>query len=145
MDLPRMEHVSIVVRDLGAAIEFLEELGFESQGRASVEGDWVGRIIGLEGVHSDIAMMDTPDGKGRVELVEFHSPEAIEGNAGASANALGLRHLAIEVDDLKETLERLKPHGAELIGQIENYQDTYLLCYVRGPEGAIFELIESIG
>ena len=139
-----MDHVGIVVDDLPAAIEFFVELGLEPHGEGSVEGAWVDRIVGLEGVHTDFAFMQTPDGHGRLELIKFHSP-LHQGDGGrASANAPGLRHITFAVDDLDAVLDRLSAHGAELVGEVERYEDIYRLCYVRGPEGIIVELAERI-
>lgn len=139
-----MDHVGIVVDDLAAAIAFFVALGFELQGEGSVEGDWVDRIIDLEGARSDIAMLETPDGDGRIELTQFQAPPSPDGDPAAPANAPGLRHLAISVDDLDATLAALRPHGAELVGEVERYADIYRLCYVRGPAGIIVELAEPL-
>ncbi len=140
-----MDHVGIVVDDLAAAKQFFAALGLEPKGGGSVGGDWVGRVIGLEGVEAEIEMMATPDGHSRVELVEFRAPPARPGDAGAPANVLGIRHLTFAVDDLDATLARLRPHGAELVGEIERYEDIYRLCYIRGPAGIIIELAEPLG
>ena len=119
-------------------------LGFVLAGETPVDGEWVDRIVGLQGVRADIAMMETPDGHGRVELVKFHSPPARGGDRQAPANRLGLRHLACTVDDLDATLDKLRAVGAQLIGEVETYKDVYRLCYVRGPEGIIVELAERL-
>ena len=140
-----MDHVGVVVDDLAAATEFFAELGLELQGEGTVEGRSVDRAIGLEGVRTELAMMQTPDGKARLELVKFHSPPSQDGNADAPANARGIRHITFAVDDLEASLAGLRAHGAELVGEVENYQDIYLLCYIRGPEGIIIELAERIG
>jgi catechol 2,3-dioxygenase-like lactoylglutathione lyase family enzyme len=140
-----MDHVGVVVEDLAAATAFFVELGLELHGEGSVEGDWVDRVVGLDGVHSDIAMLETPDGHGRVELTKFHSPPAQGGERHAPPNALGIRHLTLEVDDVDDAVARLRAHGAELVGEVERYKDIYRLCYVRGPEGIIVELAERIG
>jgi catechol 2,3-dioxygenase-like lactoylglutathione lyase family enzyme len=145
MAIQRMDHVGVVVDDLAAATAFFVELGLELQGEGSVEGDWVDRVVGLDGVHSDIAMLETPDGHGRVELTKFHSPPAQGGERHAPPNALGIRHLTFEVDDVDDAFARLQAHGAELVGEVERYGDIYRLCYVRGPEGIIVELAERIG
>jgi catechol 2,3-dioxygenase-like lactoylglutathione lyase family enzyme len=142
MTIQRMEHVGIVVDDLAAATAFFVELGLELQGEASVEGGWVDRTIGLEGVRAQIAMMQTPDGSGRVELSKFHSPSSRRGDQHAPSNTLGIRHLSFSVDDIDDVLARL---GAELVGEVERYKDIYRLCYVRGPEGIIVELAQRIG
>jgi catechol 2,3-dioxygenase-like lactoylglutathione lyase family enzyme len=145
MTIQRMDHVGIVVDDLAAATAFFVELGLELQGEASVEGDWVDRVVGLDGVRSDIAMLETPDRHGRVELTKFHAPPAQRGERHAPANTLGIRHLTFAVDDIDDTVARLRAHGAELVGEVERYGDSYRLCYVRGPEGIIVELAEPIG
>jgi catechol 2,3-dioxygenase-like lactoylglutathione lyase family enzyme len=145
MAIQRMDHVGIVVDDLAAATAFFVELGLELQGEARVEGDWVGRVVGLEGVRSDIAMLATPDGNGRVELAKFHTPPSPGGDSNAAANTLGIRHLTFAVDDLEAVVARLRAHGAELVGKVERYEDSYLLCYLRGPEGIIVEIAERIG
>jgi catechol 2,3-dioxygenase-like lactoylglutathione lyase family enzyme len=140
-----MDHVGVVVDDLAAATEFFVELGLELQGEGSVEGQWVDRIVGLEGVRTELAMMQTPDGHGRLELVKFHSPSNQGDNGHAPANAPGIRHVAFAVDDLDAVVARLRARGAELVGEVESYKDIYRLCYVRGPEGIIIELAEPIG
>lgn len=140
-----MDHVGVVVDDLAAATAFFLELGFESQGEGEVEGDWADRIVGLDGVHSELAMLQTPDGQARIELVKFHSPPNPDGDPGAPANAPGIRHLSFLVDDVDATLAGLRAHGAELVGEVERYEDIYRLCYVRGPEGIIIELAEELG
>jgi catechol 2,3-dioxygenase-like lactoylglutathione lyase family enzyme len=145
MTVQRMDHVGIVVEDLAAATAFFVELGLELQGEGSVEGDWVDRVVGLDGVRSDIAMLETPDGHSRVELAKFHAPSAEGGERHAPANMLGIRHLTFAVDDVDDTVARLRAHGAELVGEVERYGDSYRLCYVRGPEGIIVELAERIG
>jgi catechol 2,3-dioxygenase-like lactoylglutathione lyase family enzyme len=145
MTIGRMDHVGIVVDDLAAATEFFVELGLELQGEGSVEGQWVDRIVGLEGVRTELAMMQTPDGHGRLELVKFHSPSNQGDNGHAPANAPGIRHVAFAVDDLDAVVARLRARGAELVGEVESYKDIYRLCYVRGPEGIIIELAEPIG
>ena len=145
MTIERMDHVGIVVADLDAAIGFFAALGLELQGRTTVEGRWVDRVVGLDGVRTEIAMLRTPDGNSRVELARFLTPPSRDGGARAPANALGIRHLTFAVDDLEAVLAGLRPHGAELVGAVERYEDLYLLCYVRGPEGIIVELAEQIG
>ncbi|MFO7544637.1 MAG: VOC family protein [Trueperaceae bacterium] len=145
MAVQRMEHVGIVVDDLAAAMEFFVELGLELQGEGSVEGSWVDRIVALEGVRADIAMLNTPDGNGRLELAKFHAPPYEGGNGHAPANALGIRHVAFAVEDIGTVVAGLRARGAELVGELERYQDSYILCYVRGPEGIIVELAEKIG
>ena len=140
-----MDHVGIVVDDLATATEFFVELGLEMQGQGSVEGRSVDRIVGLEGVQADFAMMQTPDGNGRLELVKFHSPSNQGDNRHAPANAPGIRHVAFAVEDIDAVVAGLRARGAELVGELERYEDSYRLCYVRGPEGIIVELAERIG
>jgi catechol 2,3-dioxygenase-like lactoylglutathione lyase family enzyme len=145
MTIERMDHVSIVVDDLASAKAFFVELGLKLQGEATVEGGWVDRVVGLEGVRAEIAMVETPDGHGRLELVKFHAPPGPGGDRHAPANTPGLRHLAFAVDDIDAVVARLRAHGGELVGEVECYEDIYRLCYVRGPEGIIVELAERIG
>ena len=145
MTLQRMDHVGIVVDDLAAATEFFVQLGLELQGGMPIEGGWVDRIVGLEGVRTDFAMMQTPDGNGRLELVKFHSPSYQGDNRHAPANAPGIRHVAFAVEDIDAVVAGLRARGAELVGELERYEDSYRLCYVRGPEGIIVELAERIG
>jgi catechol 2,3-dioxygenase-like lactoylglutathione lyase family enzyme len=140
-----MEHVGIVVDDLAAATEFFVELGLVLQGECTVGGRWVDRVVGLEGVQADIAMMKTPDGHGRLELTKFHSPSTQGGNRLAPANTPGIRHIAFAVTDIEPIVARLRARGAELVGELEWYEDRYRLCYVRGPKGIIIELAEQIG
>jgi catechol 2,3-dioxygenase-like lactoylglutathione lyase family enzyme len=140
-----MDHVGIVVEDLGAATEFFVALGFELQGEATVGGDWVDRVIGLEGARSNIAMLRTPDGHNQVELTEFQSPSVRQGDADAPSNTLGLRHLAFVVDDVDAALEAARDHGGDLVGTVERYRDIFRLCYVHGPDGIIVELAEELG
>jgi catechol 2,3-dioxygenase-like lactoylglutathione lyase family enzyme len=145
MTIQRMDHVGIVVDDLAAATEFFVELGLEVLGEAQVEGGTVDRVVGLEGVRADIAMMQTPDGNGRLELTKFHSPLSQGDNRHAPANASGIRHVAFAVEDIDAVVAGLQARGAELAGELERYEDSYRLCYVRGPEGIIIELAERIG
>jgi catechol 2,3-dioxygenase-like lactoylglutathione lyase family enzyme len=140
-----MAHVGIVVDDLAAATAFFIELGLKLQGEGSVEGSWVDRVVGLEGVRAQIAMMETPDGHGQLELTKCQAPSDGGGDRHAPANTLGIRHVAFAVDDLDAVVAGLHARGAELVGEIERYQDSYRLCYVRGPEGVIVELAERIG
>jgi catechol 2,3-dioxygenase-like lactoylglutathione lyase family enzyme len=144
MAIQRMDHVGVVVDDLEAATAFFVELGLELDGEAVVEGRWVDRVSGLEGVRVDVAMVRTPDGHGRVELTKFHTPAAVGAGPGAPANTLGLSSIMFAVDDIEDVLARLRPHGAELVGELEQYQDSYRLCYVRGPEGIIVALAEQL-
>ena len=140
-----MDHVGVNVEDLVAATEFFLELGLELEGESTVEGSLVDRVVGLEGARSDIAMMQTPDGNARLELVKFHSPPSPSGDRKAPANAPGIRHVTFAVDDVDDVIERLRPHGIELVGEVVNYEGVYRLCYIRGPEGIIVELAEQIG
>ena len=142
---PRLDHIGVVVTDLATATAFFVDLGLIVEGEAAVGGEWVDRVVGLAGVQSDIVMLKTPDGHGRVELSRFRSPHTLASEAPQSANALGIRHLAFEVDDLDGTACRLREHGAELIGEVRKYEEVYLLCYMRGPEGIIVELAQRIG
>jgi len=138
-----MDHVGVVVDDLDAAIEFFVQVGLEPKGRGSVDGAWVDRIVGLEGVRADLVFMQTPDGHSRLELTRFRSPTHEEDGA-APANAPGIRHLTFAVDDVDATLERLRAWGAELVGEVVRYEDSYVLCYVRGPAGIIVELAQPL-
>ena len=144
--LLRMDNVLLVVDDLKAAIAFFSELGLELEGETTVEGQWVDRIIGLESVRGDIAMMRTPDGHGRLELNKFHTPKAVRaGPVDAPVNTLGIRRIMFAVTDIDDMVARLQKHGAELIGEVVQYEDMYRLCYLRGPEGIIVALAEQIG
>ena len=145
MTIQRMDHVGVVVDDLAAAIDFFQALGLELEGEAPVEGVLVDRIIGLAGVRSDIAMLRTPDGHSRLELSRFRTPSSAAGDPGAPANALGIRHLCFAVQGLDAVLDRALARGAELVGTVERYEDSYRLCYLRGPEGILVELAEPIG
>jgi catechol 2,3-dioxygenase-like lactoylglutathione lyase family enzyme len=140
-----MEHVGIVVDDLAAATEFFVELGLKAEGEGSVEGTWVDRIVGLEGVRADIVFVGTPDGESWLELTKFHSPQAGDGEADAPANAPGIRHVSFLVDDIDAVVGRLQARGVELVGEVVQYEDSYRLCYVRGPAGIIVELAEKLG
>jgi catechol 2,3-dioxygenase-like lactoylglutathione lyase family enzyme len=140
-----MDHVGIVFDDLAAATAFFLELGLKPQGQGQVEGGWVDRVVGLEGVRAELAMMETPDGHGRLELIKFHAPPGPGGDRHAPANTPGIRHLTFAVDDIDAVVAGLRASGAELVGEVENYEDIYRLCYVRGPEGIIVELAERIG
>ena len=145
MTLQRMDNVLIVVDDLEAAKAFFTELGMELEGETQVEGPWADRTVGLDGVRADIAMMRTPDGHGRVELSKFHTPPAVRAEPErAPSNALGLRRIMFTVDDLDDVVARLRRHGAELVGEIAQYEDIYRLCFVRGPEGIIIGLAEHL-
>ena len=140
-----MDHVGIVVDDLAGATEFFVELGLELQGEGPVEGRVVDRVVGLEGVRAEVAMMRAPDGDARVELAKFHSPPHRGDNRHAQANTPGIRHLAFAVEDIDAAVAGLRARGGELVGELERYEDIYRLCYVRGPEGIIIELAERIG
>ena len=143
--LQRMDNVLIVVEDLEAAKAFFVELGMDLEGEATNEGPWVDRVVGLHDVRADIAMMRTPDGHGRLELARFHTPPAVRAEPeSAPANALGIRRIMFAVDDLDDVIARLRTHGAELVGEIAQYEDSYRLCFVRGPEGFIVGLAEQL-
>jgi catechol 2,3-dioxygenase-like lactoylglutathione lyase family enzyme len=142
--IKRMEHVGIVVDDLAAATEFFVGLGLELQGQEPVEGRWVDRVVGLDGVRADIAVVQTPDGHGRLELTKFHAPSSQDDSRPAPANTPGLRHIAFAVDGIDTVVAGLRARGAELVGELERYEDSYRLCYVRGPQGIIVELAEQI-
>jgi catechol 2,3-dioxygenase-like lactoylglutathione lyase family enzyme len=144
MTIQRMDHVSVVVDDLEAGIAFFLELGMELEGRQPVEGRWVDRVNGLDDVRVDIAMVRTPDGQGKLELTKFHNPTATTAEPNAPPNTLGLRSIMFAVDDIEDAVARLHAHGAELVGEIEQYEDMYRLCYVRGPEGIIVALAEQL-
>ena len=144
MAIQRMEHVGIVVDDLTAAIEFFVELGLEPGDRGRVEGEWVDRIIALDGTKAELAMLRTPDGHGEIELVKFHSPPPQGGDPHAPSNTPGLRHLAFLVEDIDAVVAGLRARGTELVGELVRYENSYRLCYVRGPEGIIIELAEKI-
>ena len=147
MTVKRMDNVGIVFRDLPAAVAFFEELGLERDGeQMRIDEDWAARIVGLPGQVADIAMMRTPDGHSRLELMSYQKPDMIApAPENAPPNTLGIRRLMFAVYDLVDTVERLGSHGAELVGEIVNYSDTYLMCYLRGPEGVIVALAEEIG
>ena len=145
MTIQRMDHVGIVVGDLAAATAFFVELGLRLQGEGLVEGGWVDRVVGLEGVRAQIVMMETPDGHGRLELAKFHAPSGQGGDRHAPANTPGIRHVTFAVDDIDAVVASLRARGAELVGEVERYEDSYRLCYIRGPEGIIVELAEKIG
>jgi catechol 2,3-dioxygenase-like lactoylglutathione lyase family enzyme len=145
MAIKRMDNVLIVVDDLEAAIAFFVELGLELEGQTTVEGPWVDRVVGLDGVRSDIAMLRTPDGHGRLELDRFHTPPAVRAEpVNAPVNTLGIRRIMFAVDDIEDVLARLQTLGAELVGEVARYEDSYRLCYVRGPEGIMVALAEEL-
>ena len=146
MTLQRMDNVLIVVSDLEAAKAFFAELGMELDGETQVEGPWADSVVGLEGVRADIAMMRPPDGHGGVELSKFHTPPAVRAEPeSAPANALGMRRIMFAVEDIDDVVARLRTHGAELVGEIAQYEDVYRLCFVRGPEGIVIGLAEQLG
>ena len=146
MTLKRMDNVLIVVEDLEAAKAFFVELGMELEGQTLVEGPSVDATVGLDGVRADIAMLRTPDGHGRVELTRFHTPPAVRAEPErAPANTLGIRRIMFAVDDIEDVVARLRGHGAELVGEIAQYEDVYRLCFLRAPEGFIIGLAEQIG
>jgi catechol 2,3-dioxygenase-like lactoylglutathione lyase family enzyme len=145
MALQRLDNVGIVVDDLKAVIAFFVELGMELEAEMPVEGRWVDRIVGLDGVRNDIAMLRTPDGNSRLELMKFHAPPATTAEPNAPVNTLGIRRIMFAVDDIEEVLARLQARGAELVGEVVQYEDAYRLCYLRGPEGIIVALAEQLG
>ena len=145
MSLQRMDNVGIVVEDLPATIAFFRELGLELEGQATVEGDWAGRVTGLGDQRVEIAMMRTPDGHSRLELSRFLAPPVIADHRNAPVNALGYLRVMFAVDDLDETLARLRGHGAELVSEVVRFEDAYRLCYIRGPEGLLLGLAEELG
>lgn len=145
MTIRRLENVGIVVEDLAAATAFFAALGLEVLGEGMAEGDWVDRVVGLEGVRTQIAMLQTPDGHGRLELMKFHAPAVRDGEGHAAPNTLGIRRIAFDVDDIGAAVAGLRSRGTQLVGTVENYRDRYRLCYVRGPEGIIVMLSEELG
>ena len=144
MTVHRMDHAGVVVEDLAAAIAFFVELGLELEGEATVQGEWVDRLIGLDGVRADMAVVRTPDGHGRVELSTFHTPAATGSAPRAPINTPGIPRLTFVVDAVDDVLDRLRPHGAELVGEVAQYKDIYRYCYVRGPAGIIIGLVEEL-
>lgn len=145
MTIKRMDHVSVVVDDLEAAVAFFTMLGMTVEGEARVQGPWVDRINALEGVQVDIVMMRTPDGHGRLELTRFHNPQLVDIEpAIAPPNALGLRSVMFEVESVDDTVARMRANGAELVGEVAQYEDKYRLCYMRGPAGIIVSLAEEL-
>lgn len=145
MALKRMDNVGIVVEDLAAAIVFFRELGLELEGQASIEGEWAGRITGLGDQHVEIAMMRTPDGHGRIELSRFVRPAIVADHRRAPVNALGYLRVMFAVDDIDATVERLAALGAQCVGEIVQYRQSYRLCYIRGPEGILIGLAQELG
>jgi catechol 2,3-dioxygenase-like lactoylglutathione lyase family enzyme len=144
MAITRMDNVGIVVDDLTAAVDFFRELGLELEGRATIEGEWAGRVTGLGDQHVEVAMMRTPDGHGRLELSRFLAPPVIADHRHAPVNALGYLRVMFAVDDVDDTLERLRQRGAQLVGEVVQYKDAYRLCYIRGPEGLLVGLAQEL-
>jgi catechol 2,3-dioxygenase-like lactoylglutathione lyase family enzyme len=141
----RMDNVGIVVEDLAAAIEFFRELGLEFEGQATVDGEWSGRVTGLRGQQVEIVMMRTPDGQSRLELSRFVTPPVAADHRNAPVNALGYLRVMFAVDDIDDTLARLREHGAQLVDEVVQYEDMYRLCYIRGPEGLLVGLAQELG
>jgi catechol 2,3-dioxygenase-like lactoylglutathione lyase family enzyme len=144
MTLKRMDNVGIVVEDLETTIAFFRELGLDLEGRATIEGEWAGRVTGLGDQHVEIAMMRTPDGHGRLELSRFLRPPVVADHRNAPVNALGYLRVMFAVDDIDETLERLRKRGAQLVGEVVQYKDACRLCYIRGPEGLLIGLAQDL-
>src|SRR6478672_11350624 len=144
MALKRMDNVGIVVDDLAAAIDFFRDLGLELEGRATIEGEWAGRVTGLADQRVEIAMMRTPDGHGRIELSRFLAPPTVADHRNAPVNALGYLRVMFAVDDIDDTVARLSELGAQLVGDVVQYEDVYRLCYIRGPEGLLIGLAEEL-
>jgi catechol 2,3-dioxygenase-like lactoylglutathione lyase family enzyme len=144
MPLKRMDNVGIVVESLDAAISFFVELGLKLEGRAMIEGEWAGRVTGLESQRVEIAMLVTPDGHSRLELSRFLTPPVVADHRNAPVNALGYLRVMFTVDDIDETLVRLRKRGAQLVGEVVQYEESYRLCYIRGPEGLLIGLAEEL-
>ena len=145
MTIRRMDNVGIVFNDLAAAVAFFVELGLELEGETTVEGSSVDRLVGLDDVRCDIALMRTPDGHSRIELMKFQRPTAVSAEPkNAPANTLGIRRIMFAVDDIEDVVARLRAHGAQLVGELVQYEDKYRLCYVRGPEGILIALAEQL-
>ena len=145
MALKRMHNMGIVVEDLDATIDFFRELGLELEGQAAIEGEWAGRVTGLGDQHVEIAMMRTPDGHSRLELSRFLRPAVVADHRNAPVNALGYLRAMFEVDDIDETLARLRARGAQLVGEVVQYKEVYRLCYIRGPEGLLIGIAQELG
>lgn len=145
MAIKRMDNMGIVVEDLGETIDFFLELGLELEGRGTIDGEWAGRVTGLGDQHVEIAMMRTPDGHSRLELSRFLTPAVVADHRNAPVNALGYLRVMFAVDDIDATLERLRPRGAQLVGEVVAYKDAYRLCYIRGPEGLLIGLAQELG
>jgi catechol 2,3-dioxygenase-like lactoylglutathione lyase family enzyme len=144
MTVKRMDNVGIVVEDIDAAIGFFTELGLEFEGRAMIEGEWAGRVTGLGDQRVEIAMMRTPDGHNRLEISRFLAPPVVADHRNAPVNALGYLRVMFAVEDIDDTLVRLRKHGAQLVGEVVQYEDTYRLCYIRGPEGILIGLAQQL-
>ena len=144
MAIKRMDNIGIVVDDLDGTIDFFRELGLALEGRTTIEGEWAGRVTGLGYQRVEIAMMRTPDGHGRLELSRFLTPPAVENHRKAPVNALGYLRVMFAVDDIDDTLEKLHKRGAQLVGEIAQYEDRYRLCYIRGPEGLLIGLAQEL-
>ena len=144
MTVKRMDNVGIVVEDIDAAIEFFTELGLELEGRAPIEGSWAEGVTGLRDMRVEIAMMRTPDGHSRLELSRFLTPPVVADHRNAPVNALGYLRVMFAVDDIDETLERLRKRGAQLVGEVAQYEDVYRLCYIRGPGGLLIGLAQEL-
>lgn len=145
MTVKRMDNVGIVVESLDIAISFFAELGLELEGRATIEGEWAGRVTGLRDQRVEIAMMRTPDGHSRLELSRFLTPRVVADHRNAPVNALGYLRVMFTVEDIDDTLARLRKRGAQLVGEVVQYEDAYRLCYVRGPEGLLIGLAQELG
>ncbi len=146
MTIQRMDNVAIVVDDLDAAVAFFTELGMELEGKGQIEGLFADRTVGLDGLRTDIAMMRTPDGHGKLELTRYHAPAAADaGTQSPPPNTLGLHRVMFAVDDIDDTVARLRAHGAKLLGEVAQFENIFLLCYLRGPAGIIVALAEQIG
>jgi catechol 2,3-dioxygenase-like lactoylglutathione lyase family enzyme len=145
MAIQRLDNIGIVVADLPATVEFFRELGLELEGQGAIEGEWAGRVTGLGNQRVEVAMMRTPDGHGRLELSRFIEPPVVADHRDAPVNALGYLRVMFAVDDLNDTLARIGKHGAQLVGEVVDFEDVYRLCYVRGPEGLLIGLAEQIG
>jgi catechol 2,3-dioxygenase-like lactoylglutathione lyase family enzyme len=145
MTVRRMDNVGIVVESLDAAISFFSELGLELEGRATIEGEWAGRVTGLGDQRVEVAMMRTPDGHSRLELSRFLTPPVVADHRNAPVNALGYLRVMFTVEDINDTLARLRKRGAQLVGEVVQYNDAYLLCYIRGPEGLLIGLAQQLG
>jgi catechol 2,3-dioxygenase-like lactoylglutathione lyase family enzyme len=145
MTVKRMDNVGVVIEDIDAAIEFFTELGLDLEGRALIEGDWAGGVTGLHDMRVEIAMMRTPDGHSRLEISRFLAPPVVADHRSAPVNALGYLRVMFTVQDIDDTLLRLRRHGAELVGEVVQYGETYRLCYIRGPEGILIGLAQELG